>query len=488
MSYQLSLNTLNRYKYVITGYLTFTLLFVFACVLAKERVLFTDSAAQVFELINDNGFHVYVKRYSMYLFQLLPVLAIKLHLPLSVIIYAYSISPILIAFILWLITIHFLKNKHIAILMLFVMLGIRQTFFHAISETFQVFFYASFLYAWIFRTSKYPSSLLSKSIYYCVAFVFMALCIFIHPVAIFFLFFIVGMCLLDKNKTATEKILLAILSVIIIVCKFLTIEQGGHDASFMISKPEFFERMLHLFTYDSCRCFFMRIPDFYWSPLLMLTASLVYYWKKKKYGHFAFVSCFIFGFWITTVIIYAAETGWDMGLERSYLPMFFFCGIPFLFTVFSSGIAKWDKVYFIGFVVLLMGGFIKIAEASKPYTKRLDRIEEIGRLANKEGKKKLLICQKDATNLFPVDSWALGLESMLYTAREGRDSTVNIYLVDTIDLKDRKYKDTTVYLVVPWDRYWHLHKLNSYYFRLPQQSCSQVMLDNDRLSILDLEE
>ncbi|MDR2407668.1 MAG: hypothetical protein LBE13_06120, partial [Bacteroidales bacterium] len=125
-------------KYLIFGHLTFFVLFILGFIFANERVLFIDSGAQVFEFIRDEGFEIYVKRYSMYLFQILPVLAVKLHLPVSIVIYSYSFSVLIIGYLLWLITVYYLKNQQVGILMLFVILGIRQTFFHAISETFQL--------------------------------------------------------------------------------------------------------------------------------------------------------------------------------------------------------------------------------------------------------------------------------------------------------------------------------------------------------------
>jgi hypothetical protein len=476
---------LNENKYLILGHITFFILFILAFIFANERVLYTDSGAQVFEFIRDEGFEIYDKRYSMYLFQILPVLAIKLHLPLIVVIYSYSLSVPVIGYLLWLITVYFLKDQKIGMLMLFVMLGIRQTFFHAISETVQLIFFASFLYGWLFQQRNYQSSVYLKSLYYLIAFIFIALCMFIHPVAIFFISFILGLYILDKQKTVFQKTVITILSTGVILLKILLTEQSSHDAGFMINMDEFLHRISHLFVLNSTTWYFERFIDFYWIPLLMLILSLLFYQKRKKYWHFAFLSCFTIAFWLVSAIVYANDNG-GIAKERIFFPLFFFCGISFVTEIFPLFSSKWNKIFLVGLSVFIGIGFTKIAVASIPYTKRLEKIEEISRLANQEGKKKILITGDITSLLFPVSSWGLGFESMMYSSLKGVDSTVNMYVVDDIDPEEKKYKDPGVYLAVPWWKYWEINKLNPYYFRLPKQACSKLVIENGKLSIKDL--
>jgi len=476
----------NENKYLILGHLTFLTLLVFAFILAKERVIFVDSGAQIFEFIRDESFAIYVRRYSMYLSQILPVLAVKLHLPLSVVIYAYSLSMPIIGYTLWLITVYFLKNQRIGILMLFVMLGIRHTFFHAISETFQLMFFATFLYAWLFQTRNEQASIVSKTIYYLIATLFITLCIFIHPVAIFFILFILGLYLLSKDIPLFQKVLISIIAVGMIVLKFLDTSPKGHDAGFMISMSDFFNRALHLFVHRSSGWYFGKLADFYWMPLLMFVFSLLSYWKKKKYWYFAFVSGFVMLFWVITVVIYAPGDS-TIGMERSYLPLFFFCGLPFMIEVFPALSAKWNKVFFIGLTVLLIAGFTKIAVASVPYTQRLEKIGQIAALANQLDKKKILMNEETARQVFPrVDSWGLGFESMIYSTLKGMDTTVNMYIVEHIDLLEAAYQDPGIHFAVPWWPYWQIDALNPHYFRLPKQLPSVLVLENGEMVIKDL--
>ena len=484
--YTFSKDRLLENKYIVLGHLTFFVLCVFSYIFAYERVLFMDSAAQVFEFIRDEGFEIYAERYSMYLFQLLPVFLVKMHAPLSVVIHSYSLSFLLIAYILWLITVYFLKNKPVGVLMLFVMIGIRQTFFHAISETFQLLFYACFLYAWLFQTRNYLASIFSKIAYYFIALLFIVLCVFIHPVAAFFVLFICGMYILDKHKTVLSKIIIAVLSVGVILVKIFSIQEGAYETTFIVSAKEFFERLFSIFSLSSSKWYFAHLLDFYWVPLLMFIFTLVFYWKKKEFWHFAFFLCFVIGFWLVTVITYSTGGG-GIAMERSFLPLFFFCGLPFMTEIFPSLSVKWDRVFFIALTILIIGGFIKIAVASNPYTERLNKIEEIALLANKEGKKKLLIEEKTIKEIFPTNSWGLGFESIMYSALKGKDSIVNMYVVEQFNPDAEQYKDTEVYLAVSWWTYWKIDDMNPHYFKLPKQPCSLLVLDNGILQIREIE-
>jgi hypothetical protein len=479
----------GEYQYLILGHLSFFVLFIFAFIFANERVLFVDSGAQVFEFIRDEGFEIYVKRYSMYLFQMLPVLAVKLHLPVSVVIYSYSFSIPIIGYLLWLITVYYLKDQKIGLLMLFVMLGIRQTFFHAISETFQLMFFAAFLYAWLFQTRHYQSFIFSKILYYLLACIFIALCIFIHPVAIFFVGFILGLYVLDKQKTVFQKTIIVIMSVGLMLIKFLTVEQGSHDAQFIISIHECINRILHIFTLNIAQWYFERLIDFYWIPLFMFVVTLLFYWKRRKQLYFTFSLCFVIMFWFISVIIYANDGG-DIALERSFLPLFFFCGLPFVTEVFPILSSKKNKLFLAGLTIFIGIGFAKIAVASIPYTKRLETIEAISAFANQQGKKKLLITVNVADQIFPDGnwrlSWGLGFESMMYSSLKGIDSTVNMYIVDSIDPKIEEYKNPEIYLAVPWWVCWKVDALNPHYFKLPQQPCSELVIEDGKMIIKDL--
>jgi hypothetical protein len=271
----------------------------------------------------------------------------------------------------------------------------------------------------------------------------------------------------------------------LILIKLLITDQDSHDSQFILSKQECIARLLNVFELHSSRWFFESFIDFYWIPLFMLAVSLLFYWRKKKYLYFIFLLSFVIGFWLISAIIYADDGG-GIARERTFLPLFFFCGLPFVTEILPLFSSKWNKIFLTTLTVFIGIGFIKIAVAAVPYTKRLENIEKICVLANKEGKKKLLITKETADQISLGYSWGLGLESIMYSSMKGVDSTVNMFIIDTIDSNIPEYKNPDIYLAVPWWTYWDINNLNPHYFNLPKQPCSKLVIEDGKMVIKDL--
>ena len=479
---------LNEKKYLILGHGTFFMLFLFSIVLVKERVFFMDSAYQLFEMIQRNGFQQNVRRYSMFLSELLPLLAINLKLPLKVVVLSYSVSFTLLAYGFWLLTAYVLKNKNIAIIMLFTMIGIRQTFFHTISETFQLMFFAAFLYAWLNSRFAEKKEIGGKLFYYSIAIFMMLLCMFIHPVALFFLLFIAGIYILNKNYTLNQKIVISLITVCMLLLKFFTIEQGSHDTDYNISMREFINYSIHLYRFGSTKWFFTRFIDFYWIPCSLLTIALIQYKRQKQWLNFLFFGGFFLFFMQITLVLYHGSDS-AIGRERSFLPLMFFCGVPFMRDVFPNLSFKKSKLFFIGLTCLIIGGYIKIAVASIPYSKRLQKIDEIVVFAHKENQKKLVMDKEMSHTIFPFYNWATGFESMMYSAIIHADSTVNFYIEEDIDSwrGNDEVLNEDFYMAVPWWTFWKIEDLNTNYFKLPKQQVKELIVDeNGEFVIKDL--
>lgn len=147
--------------YLIAGHIAFALFAFLAVWFAEERVLLIDSAYQLFHDINHESILINDNRFSMVLSQLLPWLLIKLHVPLRWLIVAYSASFVLLAYACFLLTAYVLRQPRVAAVMVLTFLGLCSTFFHCISETFQLMFFAPMLYALAqFRTQNPKSKIL----------------------------------------------------------------------------------------------------------------------------------------------------------------------------------------------------------------------------------------------------------------------------------------------------------------------------------------
>ena len=102
----------------ILGHVVFGVLLVFAVVWAYARVFYIDSAYQLFDIINTGTFSVNDGRYAMVISQLLPLLCLKLHLPLPVIAVAYSLSFVLLDLKLLYLLVNWISYYHVDLIYL----------------------------------------------------------------------------------------------------------------------------------------------------------------------------------------------------------------------------------------------------------------------------------------------------------------------------------------------------------------------------------
>ena len=128
------------------------------------------------------------------------------------------------------------------------------------------------------------------------------------------------------------------------------------------------------------------------------------------------------------------------------------------------------------YVLLATVSLVRIGVSTRPYANRLAEIGTIAAQARAEEQHKLLVTRSTAEAIFPVNIWGLALESMLYTARDGAENTVTIYMEDDdFDRQDPLYDDTDAYVAVNWWKRWSVDELNPHYFRLPAQGYLELV-------------
>ena len=207
----------------LAGHLGFLILLAMSVVLASERVLFVDSAAQLFEMIQRENFVIYDHRYTMAVTQLLPLIGIKIGLPLPILVVLYSMSAPLLAYLAFLLLAYRIKDLPLALLLLLPMLCIRHTFFHAISESFSLAIYATLLLALLRHRSG--TVLHAVGVVLCTA-----ACVFMHPIGMFFVVFLLGYHLVSNRLSVPFIVSTATLLAAVIIKMNLG---SGHDASYM---------------------------------------------------------------------------------------------------------------------------------------------------------------------------------------------------------------------------------------------------------------
>ena len=315
----------------------------------------------------------------------------------------------------------------------------------------------------------------------------MALCVFIHPAALFFLLFIAGVYILNKNYSIKQKTVILLLTIGMLVLKYFTIIETSSDKRYNISVQDFFGHFINIHQLSGMQWFLDRLLDFYWVPCLLLIIASIKYVRKKQWINFLFFAGFFFFFMIVTLIMYHRGDS-SIGWERSFLPLMFFCGLPFMRDVFPNISVKKNKIFFIALTCLIISGYIKIAVASVPYSERLKKIDEIVAFANKENQKKLVMDRKMANTIMPFHNWATGFESIMYSAMIHIDSTVNFYIQQDLNTakEDPKFFSKNYFFAVSWWKFWWISNLNPNYFKLPKQQAKELIVEDGKFILKDL--
>lgn len=474
-------------KYLILGHLCFLVLLILAAKYANVRVLLTDSAYQVFYDINHPDILINDSRYSMVLTQILPWIAIHLHMPLKLVVISYSVSFILVGYACWLITAYLMKQRQAATLMLFVLLAIGGTFLHCISESFQLMFYVPMLYAWMCQGERLKvkgGRLKLLGYYFALAFM-VALAFFIYPMSVFYILFAVGFRLLEGGRPHADKPAIATLAFLVcLIVLYWLIGASGHDSEFVPTPALILDSLLHFFSLGSFGTFLFMFPRLYLVPTVLLALTLVGYARGKSWWKFWYLLGYTVAFLVASCIIY--QTGDSpISRERYFIPLFFIVGLPFLVDELPRFSRRQQEVWFIVFVGLLIFSFGRIMHYVHKYEPRLEAIARVSQMAERQGQHKIIVTRSTAEAFFPEDIWGLALESLLFTAQQGSEHTVTIYKEeDDFDrTNDDLYNNSDCYVAVNWWKQWRVKDLNPRYFQLPPQGYKELKADG---SIADL--
>ena len=462
-------NNLQRYT-IFLGHLVFLILSIMSFILANERVLNMDPAYQLFYDINNQSILLSDHRYSMILSQLLPFLMIKCHAPLQWVLYSYSFSFILITYIIFIIVVHGLKNYKAGCIMILSFICMRATFFHSISETFQLIFYASFFYAW---WQFHPrQTLLSTIGYYFILFLSMSICIFIHPIAVFFIAFVIGFSIFQERFTINRQIIIgSIFLLLLFIFKLSLTESGSHDASFIPDKTTFKYILSNFFHLYSLHFFYHHFISLYLFPSLLCLITSCIYIRKKQWLKLLFTIGFISFFFLLSVVVYYKGDG-DIGMERTYLPLIFFIGIPFFEDSFPCFSNKQSYFLLIFMGLLTLFSLYKTYTYGNWYSARLQKYDEIAKVVQQTHAHHLIIKRNEAAQIIDPLTWETAIGTIIYSAIYMPDNIWTLFIEDDDyewGKQDFDFNNGEYFLSVNWWRWWSKKDLNPRYFTLPPE-------------------
>lgn len=441
------------------GYITLIALVVMAGIFYRERVFFSDIALQLFLLIKAGTFQVMVYRFGAAVVQFLPLLAIKLDLPLDMVAFCYSISFTLIYLLFYFVTVRILKNEYLGWALVFIFTLIALDAFYWITSELQQGL--AFLMVYFAFVLKYPS--LNKVWHWALALLGLVAIVYYHPL-LFFVFFFLWLYF-GLHFSGLRQIRYAALGpilMLILAFKFLYSSNfyddnkyGAFRENLIRLYPNYFQMEAHSLFLENCLYYWYLFPIF----LLALT---ILYFQQRTILKLLLLwgSCFCY---IMVLHIGFPNPSTQFYAEVHYLSLSVMVGVPFIFEIVPRiKNPKWVLALFATIVIIRLSA---ISMRHTLFTNRLDWISQI--MDEAHGSDHFIMQSTPDLEEKLLMSWGVCYESLYLTASEHPDSAKTLLLLPNFDRYQQELQDSTYFLTA--FKVYQNEQINSAYFRLKDQ-------------------
>lgn len=449
---------------IYIGHITLLVTALLAVIFYKERVIWVDPGQQVFEMINEGGYKIFVGRYSMVINQTIPLIAIKLGLPLKTILISYSLSFVLIYYICFLISVYLFKNTPAGLCIALVPLIIRQAFGHSISEAWLGIAYSGVFYALL----NYYDAWKAKGsgfifLFYLLNIIIIAINYFIHPITILTLGFAIGFTYLNKKAYKAGYIYVVSICVLVIYMLKFLFPANQHEESFFAGlkmADTLLPQILSLPIIKFISFAFLKIYIFIFVPLII---SVILYLREKKMILISFVILYaLLEIVIASLAFYKGDG--HFALESRLIPLCMIVIIP-LTEVIRHHKRNWLTI--ITTITIIGTSFvIMVSEVNKVHTRRIRHYTNLLSSVEKYPERKFYMNQTIGRNS-AINSWGSAVETLLLSSLNGKENSRTIFLVKPgMDVKIGLNYWPCVFLWAPWWIFSNEDMLDKKYFDL----------------------
>ena len=283
----------------LVGHGMFLVYFALAIVFYLERTLFVDPCYAVFNILYYHDYVTEAGRHAAVFPQTLALLAMKMNLPLRVILLSYSISFILLYYLVFLVIVYIFKLDWLALAVpLLFVLGIKYSFFWISTETQQALVYTILFYAFLIWSMKFRQTFIVWIFRVFAASGILLLCFYSHPVSLFTVLFVLGFYMVENNRwLKPEGYILGSVIVTLAVVKFLNGSSVGYESFYYKGFGEFFTRLGDLMHSESLQFLKINLLNIYFFPLVIFAVTVWWYLKLKQY--------FKLGYYLVSVVLFS---------------------------------------------------------------------------------------------------------------------------------------------------------------------------------------
>ncbi|PZF72797.1 hypothetical protein [Taibaiella soli] len=452
-------------KAAIIAVATLAILFLGALYFWRERALFVDDAFIPYLIASSGKLAIQEQRYGSFITQLVPLLSIKLHLPVQTMLLLYSTSfNLFFLLVIALLTFRY-KQYALAVLMgLYYTIFVSDSFYWTNNEVHQGI-------AWMFlclgvilwkkerqvATWQYAATIL----------VFGGLAIFTHPLVGVILLYLIGFMFLTKRYwpfSKKESLTICLPLFLIFLAKFfISQNNNSYDSGKLYDITHTtLPLILGTFKGDAANSFFQDCKTDHWWIFIIIVLGLGTMLKARKWlltfwtvlcsvAYFVFI-CLTFSSSYDFHTRFYMQSEW-MGFAILLSAPFVFYFLPLLS----------EKKAALLLAAIFATRLIYIGSSSKMFTERFVYMNKMLQQMDKTGWTKVIIRQNQKMEDVLIMSWGLPIESMMIDRMNGHTQLQRtmITLPDEV-IKERFTTKKNVFMSCFVND--SLRKLNTRYF------------------------
>ena len=444
---------------------------------AQARILITDPAYYLFNIINDGDFFISGPRYTTVINQFLVLGAVKLHVPLKWLVPLYSFSFALVRLCYYLLAVKVFKNKTAGFAIIAItVIGVSESYFRPTSESTIALLNSVLLFSFLFYSDNRNWGKWKTTIQLIGTISFVVFGYYSHPIALFSLFFVIGYFSLYNKKFTTFYPYLAVITVLLVFMgKVLFGANSEHHSSLygnLFSSPIVI--LKELTTYYPYKYFDGHFKQLYRILVVLLISSvIVLFSKRDKRLTALFVAAYSLVYFVAACTSFQKGDS-NMQMEKIFIPVVLFSALAFSDGV-RNVIKQKDLVINITIIVITVLGLHQISNARELYQGRIDYLKEIVAEAQKEDHRKLII-QRDQIAKKMVFSWGMGIESLMLSSLNPDMPTLTVFCQQGKEIDDEK-KSADNFIAAHFRASYAQKRLNEYYFQLPEEEYKEWPID-----------
>jgi hypothetical protein len=390
---------------------------VLAAVFWQERAWLLDVAYQTVLMLKDGTVQVQVHRFGAAVVQVLPLLGMKLGLPLATISLLYSLSFPLVFLLFWWLAVRGFRQPTMGLALALLYTGMAYDgFYWCTSELQQGLGFLLVFWAFVLR---YP--LLDKVWHWLFILPALLALVFYHPLV--FIPFLFIWIYLGEGRWSGRYLALGLLLVALVWAKghFLP---NWYDTSKMTTFRSNLEQFFpNYFTFPAYAKFVKHALLYWWGFPLLLMINTAWFAYTRRWGPLLLMWGFCLGFLVVNAIG-SPDPAYRFYSEVNYWPLMVIVAVPFVLEVMPVYCAR--RWAWMGIALFFVARLAIISWHHQPYTARVAWLQD--RLAEAPAGDRFVMSENQAPMDTLLMSWGTPFETLLMSAATDPDAACTLLL------------------------------------------------------------